>query len=171
MHQLAPHPDRGPGIPIGIAVALVVTGAVLDVRFRLTGAIDRILLPAPARSARRDELWRHSCFELFARGAGPAYAEVNLAPSTEWAAYRFDDYRAGMASLAMPDPEIAVSRAADVLELAARLHLADRPHAIGVSAVIEEADGRISYWALAHPPGAPDFHHPDCFALKLPPAG
>jgi len=23
---------------------------------------------------------------------------------------------------------------------------------------------------LAHPPGKPDFHHPDCFALELPPA-
>jgi hypothetical protein len=171
MHQLVSHPDREPGIPLGIAVALEATGAVLDVRFRLAGPIGHILLPSPARPARRDELWRHTCFELFVRGAGAAYAEVNLAPSTEWAAYRFDDYRAGMAPLAMPDPEIAVSRAADVVELAARLHLPDRPHAIGISAVIEEADGRVSYWALAHPPGAPDFHHADCFALKLPPAG
>jgi hypothetical protein len=40
----------------------------------------------------------------------------------------------------------------------------------GLCAVIEEADGTISYWALAHPPGAPDFHHPDCFVLELPPA-
>ena len=28
----------------------------------------------------------------------------------------------------------------------------------------------MSYWALAHPPGKPDFHHPDCFALELPAA-
>ena len=34
---------------------------------------------------------------------------------------------------------------------------------------IEEASGRISYWALKHPPGRPDFHHPDGFALELPP--
>ena len=33
--------------------------------------------------------------------------------------------------------------------------------------VIEELDGTKSYWALAHPPGKPDFHHPDCFALTL----
>lgn len=37
----------------------------------------------------------------------------------------------------------------------------------GISAVIEEASGRKSYWALAHPPGPPDFHHPDCFTLEL----
>ena len=40
----------------------------------------------------------------------------------------------------------------------------------GVSAVIEETDGTKSYWALAHPPGPPDFHHPDCFLLELSPA-
>ena len=38
---------------------------------------------------------------------------------------------------------------------------------IALSAVIEETDGTKSYWALRHPPGAPDFHHPDCFALTL----
>jgi hypothetical protein len=39
---------------------------------------------------------------------------------------------------------------------------------VGISAVIEEQDGTKSYWALAHPPGAPDFHHPTCFAATLP---
>ena len=38
---------------------------------------------------------------------------------------------------------------------------------LALSAVIEELDGTKSYWALAHPPGKPDFHHPDCFALTL----
>jgi hypothetical protein len=41
-------------------------------------------------------------------------------------------------------------------------------HRLALSAVIEETDGRKSYWALAHPPGTPDFHHPDCFTLELP---
>jgi len=40
-----------------------------------------------------------------------------------------------------------------------------------VSAVIEESDGTRSYWALAHPPGKPDFHHADGFALELPACG
>lgn len=36
-----------------------------------------------------------------------------------------------------------------------------------ISAVIEEADGTKSYWALAHAPGKPDFHHADAFALEF----
>jgi hypothetical protein len=38
---------------------------------------------------------------------------------------------------------------------------------LGFTAVIEDRDGRLSYWALRHPPGKPDFHHADSFALKL----
>ena len=40
---------------------------------------------------------------------------------------------------------------------------------MGLSMVIEELDGTKSYWALAHPPGAPDFHHPACFAHQVEP--
>ena len=41
---------------------------------------------------------------------------------------------------------------------------------LGLSAVIEDTNGHKSYWALAHPPGKPDFHHADCFAYELSPA-
>jgi len=30
-----------------------------------------------------------------------------------------------------------------------------------------ESDEGLSYWALRHPPGGPDFHHADCFAMEL----
>jgi hypothetical protein len=39
---------------------------------------------------------------------------------------------------------------------------------LGLSALLEEASGRMSYWALAHSTGRPDFHHADCFACELP---
>lgn len=42
------------------------------------------------------------------------------------------------------------------------------PWEIAISAVIEEADGAKSYWALVHPSDKPDFHHPDSFVLELP---
>jgi hypothetical protein len=38
---------------------------------------------------------------------------------------------------------------------------------LGLSAVVEATDGGLSYWALRHPPGKPDFHHIDAFALQL----
>jgi predicted GIY-YIG superfamily endonuclease len=138
-------------------------------RFILTGPVSALRVPPPATPARRDELWRHTCFELFARTPN-GYVEFNLSPSGEWAAYRFSGYREGMAEWETSPPRIQVSRSEHRLDLAAQLQLPDRVQAIGLSAVIEELNGTKSYWALRHPPGdTPDFHHPDCFALEVSP--
>jgi hypothetical protein len=42
------------------------------------------------------------------------------------------------------------------------------PWLANLTAVIEEAHGTMSYWALAHGSDVPDFHHPDGFVLELP---
>jgi hypothetical protein len=41
------------------------------------------------------------------------------------------------------------------------------PFHFGFTAVIEEEGGRKSYWAIAHRPDRPDFHHASCFAGTL----
>jgi hypothetical protein len=49
---------------------------------------------------------------------------------------------------------------------------AAEPLAVALSAVVEERDGTLSYWARRHPPGRPDFHHAEAFADRLePPRG
>jgi len=43
---------------------------------------------------------------------------------------------------------------------------------VALATMLEAIDGSLSYWALRHAPGRPDFHHRDGFALTLePPAG
>jgi hypothetical protein len=94
-----------------------------------------------------------------------------VSPSTEWAGYRFTGYRKGMRAAAFPPPRVEVEIAPDRLELRVALQLnSPGRRRVALSAVIEETGGNKSYWALAHSPGAPDFHHPDCFTLILPPA-
>lgn len=141
----------------------------IDVRYAITGEIDALALPPPAEPVRADELWRHTCLEAFAADAdGRGYTEYNLAPSTQWAAYRFDGYRRGMRAADIEPPAIAVERTPDRLELRARLELLHAASLLSLTAVIEEASGRISYWAARHPAGRPDFHHADGFAVELP---
>jgi hypothetical protein len=41
---------------------------------------------------------------------------------------------------------------------------------LGLSALIDDTGGARSYWALAHAPGKPDFHHAASFALDFSPA-
>lgn len=124
---------------------------------------------------RTDGLWRHTCFEAFIRPAGAdAYFEFNLAPSGQWAAYRFSGYREGMAPLEIPAPRIAWRNTDQGNELTAEVDLSSVPELAGavwdaaLTAVIEGTDGRTGYWALAHPAGKPDFHDRTGFALSLP---
>ena len=141
-------------------------------RYLLHGAMNELRLPPKVAPGRADNLWQHSCLEAFVWWAGqPTYFEFNFSPAGEWAAYRFRSYREGAANADVPAPQITVLRSHDLLELSAAVDLgADAPAStwrIGLSAVIEESDGRKSYWALAHPRERPDFHHRDSFLLEI----
>ena len=163
-YRLAPHPDHPPLGITGVAVDLTfATGGFLHLTYRVEGGGD-VTWPAPVAPARTNELWRRTCFELFVRAdEGGGYAEFNFSPSGQWAAYAFDGYRAGMRDLSLPVPP-AVGRDGDTV----RVTLAGAPAgAMALTAVIEEAGGRRSFWSLAHPAGAPDFHHADCFVARL----
>jgi hypothetical protein len=148
-------------------------GGALRAQFRLLGDMDRVILPPPRASQREDELWRHTCCEVFVRAHEAAeYFEFNFSPSTAWAAYRFSGYREGMASAEIGVPQIMLNRTADNAELVVTFNVPESDASLGkarlgLSCVIEELNGRISYWALAHPHGKPDFHHADGFALEL----
>lgn len=123
-----------------------------------------------------DELWRTTCFEAFIARPGGGYYEFNLSPSTAWAAYSFEGYRAGMkAADRVPPPVIRGRLGAAGYGLEAELVLdglpdlpGEGPWRVGLTCILEDGEGGRSYWALAHAPNKPDFHHPDSFALDLP---
>ena len=150
----------------------------LGVTYILEGDLDRLRVPAPRTPRSASRLWQHTCCEIFIACKGlPAYYEFNLSPSGEWAAYAFDSYRsprAGESHTVGLAPQVAVRGVASKLELDAVIRL-DRipalhpgaPLSLALSAVVEDSDGVLSYWALRHPRGKPDFHHPDGFALEL----
>jgi hypothetical protein len=173
---LALHPDSHPAAVTRIDVeATRPRPGHLVLRYTVVGKITDLRLPRSADSARTDELWRHTCFEAFVRPpSGEAYFELNFAPSTQWAAYAFAAYRSGMRVADEVDtPFIEVQPGRDFYVLQASLDL-ERAHLpkdavwqLGLSAVIEEESGALSYWALKHPPGRADFHHSDCFAFEL----
>jgi len=172
-YWLTSHPDT-PGKAIkAISVKLSFHAPrQIGIWFSFYGKIAEIVWPSWAGSSRADGLWKTTCAEMFLSDPdGPGYCEFNISPSGEWAAYRFDDYRQGMRALDLlrfPDMNDG-SRGADECLLAARITF-ETPGTtrLALSAVIEETDGTKSYWALAHPPGKPDFHAPTCFAATLP---
>jgi hypothetical protein len=144
--------------------------------YRIEGDIDELQLPPQQRSTHRDELWKRTCFEAFIRSQGAmSYFEFNFSPSSEWAIYRFEDYRSGMQPVepARP-PKIICRRHERELIADVDVHLG----ALGIpvsgdlqlalAAVLQDQNGAPCYWALAYPKGKPDFHHPAGFAATLP---
>ncbi len=172
---LVPHPAFPSGAIDAIEVGATRPSAGrLYVRYRVIGRVGDVAWPAETAPERTDQLWEHTCFEAFLRAKGDdAYHEFNFSPSAQWAAYAFDRYRTGMRAVDVEAPAIrrvtGFHNPDSVVEVSASLPvaLAGRTVRIGLSAIVEELSGAKSYWALAHPPGQPDFHHSDCFALEI----
>ena len=175
------HPETPAAAVRAVSASVVrLPGTALAIGYAIEGDIQRLRVPAPAAPAIADRLWEHTCCEVFiARRGLPAYHELNFSPSGEWAIYAFERYRERVSLAKRPDaerldPRISVRSSAGVLELGVRIRVdhvspayVDADLALALSAVVEERDGAFSYWALNHPPGRPDFHHADGYALVL----
>jgi len=177
---LAPHP-AAPLLPrLRVRVATMrTTAGELSLRYVLEAPLATFRIPERARApGRRDGLWRHTCFEAFVASApGGAYHEINLSPSEDWAIYAFRAYREpAPPAPAGAAPIVTTAASPGRFELAASVRLGAldasyerAPVFVGLSAVIEAADGSLSYLALCHPAEEPDFHDARGFTLRLDP--
>lgn len=160
---------------IDVEIASTPAGG-LRLRYFLDGDVSSLRIPAAAAAKRTGGLWQHTCFEAFIGGQGSrAYCEFNFSPSTEWAAFGFSGYRAGMVPLDYATvPTVATSLAEDRLALEAVVPLeallalpGEEMLLLGLAAVIEDKDGRLSYWAIAHRAERPDFHSAAGFVVEI----
>jgi hypothetical protein len=167
---LTPHPETPPRRVDAVVVKVHgPRGREVRVDYEVRGRLEELLVPAAGDPGRTDDLWRRTCFEAFAREVGAqCYDEFNFSPSTQWAVYRFEGYRTGMTKPDAPAPRIEVGMEGEAYVLNAVFELPGQgPWAMGLAAVIKEADGTKSYWALKHPTAKPDFHHGGGFVLEL----
>ena len=171
--SLIPHPNTPPNQVRAVNAKIWMNDANEALIEFLVEGSKALRLPTWTTPARRDGLWQTTCFEMFLMCEDGRYFEFNLSPSTEWAVYAFDSYRSGMRSLEVDvSPQIGFTASADSFSIMADVDLGQIPFerlALSFTAVIEETNGTKSYWALAHPPGKPDFHAPACFAATLAP--
>ena len=168
--SLVPHPEH-PAVAVrGVEVEVRGSSDDLLLTYRVIGG-ERMIVPERSAPTRADELWRTTCFELFLLfllfDDEEHYVEFNFSPSTRWAAYAFDGYRDGMAPLPR-DVAPHIEPRPDGVQVDCDLTGLPRGElAMALTAVIEEEGGVRSFWSLTHPAGAPDFHHPACFAARL----
>jgi hypothetical protein len=113
---------------------------------------------------RKDELWKSTCFEFFAKTSiGTSYWELNLSPSGNWNHYHFDDNRKGMKPFAGSSCQINSQKTKTEYLISGQFILPKSSDTIekwGVSAVLSSKNKKENeYWSLAHPGPVPDFHN------------
>lgn len=165
MHLIA-HPDTTIATVQTVDAAVWRDSGRWHFRFLIEGA-DDLILPDLQAAERTDDLWKQTCFEAFVLLGGTKYIEFNFSPSSQYAAYRFDDCRTGMRDEpADVETWLEAGETWLALEAAVRCEVLTTGLSLGLSAVIRERNS-TSYWALGHPDGVPDFHDRTCFRALL----
>lgn len=140
--------------------------------FRLTGKLKELIIPPKAQAPRfRDELWRQTCFEAFFQDEdSEAYWEFNFSPSRDWAIYRFDSYRNRIDVKNLEEIELVIQQErypdAFILKIDLKPKELFRIGRAGLTAVLQHASGKNSYWALTHARDKPDFHAAESFLIS-----
>jgi hypothetical protein len=150
-------------------------GGLLCLEYELLGLTAAIAIPAPAVvPARRDGLWKETCFEFFlGLEESDRYWEFNFTPAGHWNVYSFETYRQGMREeQAFASLPFSVHIHPEALHLVVKLELEritvpDQSLKAGISAVVKSIQGDCTYWALTHPGPQADFHRRDSFIIEL----
>ena len=137
--------------------------AVAALRWRIDGP-DKLVVPRFAGKGRADELWKTTCFELFLRE--PARGRYRRAqPLALRALGGLRLHRLSRGHERPPDAAraelhrcVSGRRWRSSMRRCRSPRCPPLPWQVGLNAVLEEQGGRLSYWAIAHPPGKPDFH-------------
>lgn len=145
----------------------------LILQYDLFDRQSQVHIPAKKIPDRQHNLWETTCFEFFIGAQNDrAYWEFNLSPSGNWNVYRFGDYRSGTqeesAFSSLPfEVETRSHHTTLTIELDLTLIQLAPPLEISVTAVIEQLNHNLTYWAIEHCGTEADFHIRDSFALKL----
>ncbi len=154
----------GAPLPFTVTADAVRQQHWLHLTFTLSDPDHLVIWPAQQMPSRQDYLWENTCFEAFIKAANQAgYVELNLAPSSAWNLYQFDNYRTPQQ---MP-PRRVMASALESMTLTGhtltvtldldQIHLADQEINIRLTAVITTQTA-LYYLALHHPATQADFH-------------
>ncbi|WP_375505462.1 DOMON-like domain-containing protein [uncultured Nostoc sp.] len=173
--SLQPFPSTKSLSNLKIAGNIARNGNKLAIRYMLEDDLKEIAIAPPSNTpSRKHELWEDTCFEFFVSIKDSAqYWEFNLSPAGHWNVYRFDGYRQGMQEeTAFENLSFNVQNQADGLILVLDVDLdkiisAEQAIELGITTVIKDRNGEVTYWALTHQGGKADFHLRDSFILEM----
>lgn len=152
-----------------ITVELNQNAESLFVSYRIREGLDLIDLGnGTPKKERVIGLWEKTCFELFIKNQLGQYIEFNFSPTFEWNCFYFNkkgDALAEYQLMQMPVTDILLSEDHFLhFSVIKKEYLPkgffdsqNELHA-GITSVIKEKNGSMSYWALSHADSKPNFH-------------
>lgn len=167
--------------PSAEVVPVQITGNIsrvdnqLTINYQLVGDLQAIVIAQPSETpARQHELWQDTCFEFFlGMKDSQRYWEFNLSPAGHWNIYRFDSYRQGMQEeTAFNLLPFRVEHQSDSLMLSLNVDLdkivfSEQLIDVGITTVIKQKDGEVTYWALVHQGNEADFHIRESLIVEI----
>jgi hypothetical protein len=138
----------------------------LFISYKLTGDIEKIELGREPRHERVIKLWEKTCFELFIKNNRDEYMEFNFSPVFEWNAFFFPKKGEALTEWKKMDSvKFDILDSLDVFEVIVEINKKKFPENFfegcqaGITTVIKEKTGNLSYWALSHHDQRPNFHN------------
>jgi hypothetical protein len=160
-------------LPVEVSANVRIDGAKWVFEYSLSdpkAVVEDALTPGQWKNwERADGLWQSTCFEAFVGKPGePGYWEFNFSPAKgAWNAYAFENYRAPQPPSPSMDFEFEEAVVTDRgLKCVLRAKTEAGSFEAGLTAVIRTDQG-LSYFALTHAAGKPDFHKRETFSLRL----
>ncbi|MEH2193278.1 MAG: DOMON-like domain-containing protein [Nostoc sp.] len=158
-----------------IAGNIARNGNKLAICYMLEGDLKEITIFHPSNTpSRKHELWKETCFEFFLGiNNSVQYWEFNLSPAGHWNVYRLDGYRQGMQEeTAFEKLQFDVQNQGEGLALVLDLDFGkiisvEQAIEVGITTVVKDRGGEVTYWALTHRGAEADFHLRDSFIIKL----
>jgi hypothetical protein len=162
---------HSPWSQVAVLAELENRGERLSLKFELKDPLNLIqsssqfFQKGPRETLRKDELWKATCFELFLKvPERTSYYEFNFSTEGFWNVYEFTDYR-------KPHPPLR-SEAFGLEEWSwrsqvLRVTLVNKTPvtnwSVSMTAVLQNLNQEVQYWALKHADEKPNFHHFDSF--------
>lgn len=149
----------------------------LFISYKMTGDLASIDLGSETPNhSRVIKLWEKSCFELFIKNQKDSYVEFNFSPEFEWNAFYFAKKGDALAEYARIDSvKIDILLSLEVFHLIVQIDKKKFPDGFfdgnelsaGITSVVKQKNGSLSYWALSHEDTRPNFHDFRSFRYKF----
>lgn len=150
---------------LDLLASVIIDDQSLSLSYKLSGDLQKIVIPSKLKDAREIGLWESTCFEFFfLNEENQSYYEFNFSPSGKWNCFFFIQQGDQLQEAECQITKFNSIKENNKYELDIEIDMNTlkdsfrnlKEYKMNLTAVLEEED--LSYWALKHGQERPNFH-------------